>query len=418
MHHHTMLLDSFARDGWSNGFLADFHALLAEAPGEVPALVMDGLGRGLRDAHFLGEAVAHLPTEALPAVVERALAALPDPDGRETAEDVLAHVALQFPRVLHPHLARLFDEGVNAEAYYHASPWRESGELHHPHLLGVIGGGGEEGHRALQCLLETRTPDAFAALSRNAHLLQYGSEADYLLGVGHEALPSGPDAREWRRLYPEASYHLRFPDGYRDGLDPQVQHRDQHPTWHLDADGARPQRFGGDGECVCGICAHPTQRLIVLDPVPPGLGVTMARLTLEACLRCVETNEEMEYVHNAEGRPSPHRYQRPGDEPDAEYVAPLAAEVRLAPTPARWFWQDWAIANDRENLSRLGGYPSWIQGADYPHCPECLRFMTFLVQLDATLPSGDGTEPVCYEGAYYGFWCDGCRVSSFKWQVT
>lgn len=444
MHHHAKpaaLLDTFARDGWSNLFHASFYALLDEAPGEVPALVMDGLGRRLGDAHFLGEAVSYLPPRAVPAVVERALASLADDGGRETAEDVLSRVALEFPRLLHPHLTRFFDEGVNAETYYGDYPWRESGELHHPHLLRVIREGGKDAHRALECLLETRTPAAFAALSRNAELLVYGSETDYLLEVGYErvprggdpdeeaprspgasvpsfAPPSGPDPREWRRLYPQASYHLRFPDGYRDGLDLHLQHRDRHPTWRLDAGDAQPQRFGGDGDCVCGICARPTQRLLVIDPVPPGLGVTMARLTLEACLRCVEANEVMEYVHDAEGRPSPHRYQMPGDEPDAESLAPLAAEVRLAPTPARWFWQDWASSNDRQNLSRLGGHPSWIQGADYPHCPECRRFMSFLIQLDAALPGGDGTEPVCYEGVYYGFWCDRCCLSAFKWQVT
>jgi hypothetical protein len=418
------LLDTFARDGWSDSFHTGFYALLDEAPDEVPTLVMDGLGRGLANAHFLGEAVSYLPPEAVPGVVERALAALADAGGRETAEDVLLHVALEFPRLLHPHLTRLFDEEANGEAYYADYPWRESGELHHPYLLRVIREGGKDAHRALQCLLETRTPSAFAVLSRSAGLLVYGSETDYLLEVGYERVPpdgdpdGGPDSREWRRLYPEASYHLRFPDDYRDGLDLPLQDRDRHPTWRLDAGDAPPQRFGGDGECVCGICAHPTQRLLVLDPVPAGLGVTLARLTLEVCLRCLEVNEVMEYVHDAEGRPSPHRYQMPGDEPDAESVAPLEAEVRLAPTPARWLWQDWAVSNDQQNLSRLGGHPSWVQGADYPHCPECLRFMAFLIQLDATLPGGDGAEPVCYEGVYYGFWCDRCRVSAFKWQVT
>lgn len=435
MHHPASaaaLLDMFARDGWSDQFHAGFYALLEETPGAVTALVMDGLGRRLGDAHFLGEAVSYLPPEAVQAVVERALASVADPERRETAEDVLAHVALEFPRLLHPYLTRMFDERVNADAYYHAHPWRESGELHHSHLLRVIGQRDSRSHDALRCLLETRTPAAFAVLSRNTELLQYGPETSYLLEVGYEAAssgptpvppvpthPSGPGPREWRRLYPDTSYHLCFPDDYRDGLDPHIQNRDRHPTWRLDAGGGRTQRFGGEGACVCGICARPTQRLLVLDPIPPGLGVTaVARLTLEACLRCLETNEVMEYVHDAEGRPSPHRYQMPGDVPDGESVSPLAAEVRLAPTPARWFWQDWALSNDRQNLSRLGGYPAWIQGADYPHCPECLSFMGFLLQLDATLPGGDGTEPICYEGAYYGFWCDRCRLSAFKWQVT
>jgi hypothetical protein len=438
------LLDTFARDGGSDSFYTGFYALLDEAPGEVPALVTGGLDRPLNNAYFLGEAVSYLPAEAMPAVVERMLAALADPARRKTAMQVLSHVELQFPHLLHPHLARLFDDEANAETYYGDYPWRESGELDHPRLLRVLGKGGRNAHRALECLLETRTPAAFATLSRNRKLLKYGSETDYLLEVGYEPVPreddpvveaprspgarlrsffvrpSAPEPREWRRLYPQASYHLRFSDRYRDGLTISPLVRERHPTWRLDAGDAPPQRFGGEGECVCGICARPTQRLMVLDPVPPGLEVTsVARLTLEMCVRCVEVNEVMDYVHDAEGRPSPHRYQMPGDEPEFESVPLRAAEVRLAPTPARWFWQDWGTSNDRQNLSRLGGHPAWVQNADYPHCPECGRFMTFLIQLDANLPAGaDETEQVFSEGVFYGFWCDRCRVSAFKWQIT
>lgn len=446
MPHHAMpaaLLDTFARDRGSDQFHTGFYTLLDEAPGEVPALVMGALDRPLNNAYFVGEAVSYLPPDVVPSVVERALAVLADNARRGAAEKVLSHVALEFPRLLHPHLARLFDDRADVES------WRESGELDHPRLLRVIREGGRDGHRALRCLLETRTPAAFAALSRNTKLLKYRSEANYLLErkygsqtshlleVGYEpvpreddadgeaprsfgaslrslfARPSAPEPREWRRLYPEASYHLRFPDGYRDGLE-------RHPTWRLDAGDAPPRRFGGDGECVCGICARTTQRLIVLDPVPPGLEVTaVSRLTLEMCVRCVEVNEVMEYVHDAEGRPSPHRHQVPGDEPEFESVPLMAAEVRLAPTPARWFWQDWGASNDRQNLSRLGGHPAWVQSAGYPHCPECERFMTLLIQLDATLPAGrDETEQVFREGVFYGFWCDRCCVSAFRWQIT
>jgi len=432
------LLDAFARDGGSDEVHEGFYALLDEAPERVPALVMGALDRPVNSAYLLGEAVSFLPPEAVPGVVERAVAALADPARHKAAMEVLSHVALEFPRLLHPHLARLFDHRADVES------WRESGELDHPRLLRVIHEGGRDADRALRCLLETRTPAAFAALSRNRKLSKHRSQTDYLLEVGYEPVPReddgvveaprslgatlraffspppAPEPREWRRLYPEASYHLRFPDGYRDGLDLADSVLDRHPTWRLDAGDAPPRRFGGEGECVCGICARPTQRLIVLDPVPTGLEVTaVARLTLEMCVRCVEVNEVMEYVHDVEGRPSPHPHQVPGDEPEFDSVPLMAAEVRLVPTPARWFWQDWGTANDRQNLSRLGGPVSWVQSADYPHCPECGRFMTFLIQLDATLPAGrDETEQVFSEGVFYGFWCDRCRVSAFTWQIT
>jgi hypothetical protein len=438
------LLDTYARDWRSEQFHTGFYTLLDEARGEVPALVMGALGRPLHNAYFAGEAVSYLPPATVPAVVERALAALADAGTRATAKNVLAYVALEFPHLLHPHLTQLFGKGADREMYLGDEPWRGSGELHHPYLVRVLHEGGKDAHRALECLLETRTPAAFAALARNTKLLKHGSQTSYLLEVGYEpvprdddpapeaprsfgaavrslfARPPEPAPREWRRLYPQASYHLRFPDGYRDGLSISLSTRERHPTWHLDAGDAPPQRFGGEGECVCGICARRTQRLIVLDPVPPGLEVTaVPRLTLEMCARCVEVNEVMEYVHDAEGRPSPHRRQTPGDEPEFESFPLRTAEVRLAPTPARWFWQDWGTSNGRQNLSRLGGHPSWVQNADYPPCPECGRLMTFLIQLDAVLPAGrDESEEIFGEEVFYGFWCDRCRVSAFKWQNT
>lgn len=43
---------------------------------------------------------------------------------------------------------------------------------------------------------------------------------------------------------------------------------------------------------------------------------------------------------------------------------------------------------------KLGGYPHWIQGVEYPHCPECNRRMEVIFQLDSedNLPFtfGDG----------------------------
>jgi hypothetical protein len=81
--------------------------------------------------------------------------------------------------------------------------------------------------------------------------------------------------------------------------------------------------------------------------------------------------------------------------------------VRLVATPARWYWQD--ASNERENLTRLGGHPSWIQ-SEYPSCPDCGKTMAFLFQLDAVCP-GDGGETFG-DGILYTFWCDTCRVFS------
>lgn len=33
--------------------------------------------------------------------------------------------------------------------------------------------------------------------------------------------------------------------------------------------------------------------------------------------------------------------------------------------------------------SKLGGKPDWEQGAEFPSCPDCLKRMTFIAQIDS-----------------------------------
>ena len=95
------------------------------------------------------------------------------------------------------------------------------------------------------------------------------------------------------------------------------------------------------------------------------------------------------------------------------------AQVQLVKTPTRWQRQDWGLANSRENLNRIGGAPTWIQGADYPTCSECNAPMRFVLQLDSELPTVDG-GPFSWGsgGIGYVFWCAPCRVSALSYQDT
>ncbi|KAG1252654.1 hypothetical protein G6F68_011690 [Rhizopus microsporus] len=71
----------------------------------------------------------------------------------------------------------------------------------------------------------------------------------------------------------------------------------------------------------------------------------------------------------------------------------MPADVGLALLDsARWQQQDWGQSNHRQNLSRVGGAPSWVQSAWYPACIDCGQDMPFVMQLDSTLPTtGEST---------------------------
>jgi hypothetical protein len=155
--------------------------------------------------------------------------------------------------------------------------------------------------------------------------------------------------------------------------------------------------------------------LLTLDPVPAGLGVTSVRaLVLQTCLHCIWSDTQLWWKHDEAGRPAPHPEQGGDGDAYTEMAPLLETAVRLVPTPARWYWQD---ANDEwQNLTRLGGYPCWIQDSHYLRCPDCGETMPFLFQLD-TGPPGDGGETFG-DGMLYTWWCDACRVSVSSPQGT
>ncbi|MDI9682322.1 hypothetical protein QM334_36615, partial [Burkholderia cenocepacia] len=94
-------------------------------------------------------------------------------------------------------------------------------------------------------------------------------------------------------------------------------------------------------------------------------------------------------------------------------------DVDVFAAPARWAWQEWGESNGRQNLSRVGGPPSWVQSSWYPDCPDCGRKMRFAMQLDSELPQVDGGEWLWGSGgANYTFWCAPCRTSAHLWQCT
>jgi hypothetical protein len=68
------------------------------------------------------------------------------------------------------------------------------------------------------------------------------------------------------------------------------------------------------------------------------------------------------------------------------------------------------LSNDRENLHRADGEPTWIQN-DYPACPGCTRTMSAAGQIAV----GDlwNAEGICCL-----LWCGPCAISAVVFQQT
>lgn len=57
---------------------------------------------------------------------------------------------------------------------------------------------------------------------------------------------------------------------------------------------------------------------------------------------------------------------------------------------------------NQNDSAQIGGFPTWIQDAEFPCCPRCSRTMLFFLQVD-----GDLFPDICY-GMFYVFICDLC----------
>ena len=220
-----------------------------------------------------------------------------------------------------------------------------------------------------------------------------------------------------KRYCGQRVYHIIFPSGYFGA--PYAPHlAKHHPTWRFE-DGEVGYRLGRVLDEANGDAQNPLFHIITLDPLPRDLPVrSLPRLILAAHVREINEGEIVFYEHDAQGMP-----RRIGDRTQVEYAfdEPIKeCEVALAPTPARWAAQDRGMSNSRQNLARIGGEPSWIQGALLPTCPICGEKMEFLMQLDSELPSCEQGGEVYFGsgGILYVFWCERTRVSGFFMQCT
>jgi hypothetical protein len=408
--------------------VAEAIALATSHPEAVSDLAISVMRRFPKGGTFLDTALSYLPQEDWPKLVQHALDTLEAASAaNEAAAAVVAYAGLQCPIALHPHLSRIFLVRPNAQCYFESYPWRESGEQHFDYLRNVIesrSSSEDTRKRAWTAMFQTRQPRVIEfALSRAEFLSHPGSGVSpaewaqaYLHLVGFRR-----DNDSLRRICPDTLYHLCFPASFFEGQSRPAWRARIHPSWKLPDSAKQTVAFGGNCQGHCSLCGKNLHRLLVLDPVPAGLGITrLPRLEFATCLSCLGWERQpLFYRHDEDGSPLNIGYDGPAVKPRFP-VGPLKeAEIRLAETPRRWYWQDWALSNGRENLNRIGGEPCWIQNPEYPHCPSCKGLMSYLLQLDSDLATQEGGKWLWGSGGIgYGFWCDHCKVSGFLWQCT
>jgi hypothetical protein len=368
------------------------------------------LGRAAPEGTYFDLVLGHVRAPVFAALIATALDQIEQGKSTGNAQSVIARASLQFPRLLHPHLPRIFRLRINGDTYYENWPWRESWSSSRDHLLATVDGSRVKAERrkAWDCLLECRTAESLRAAAARARRLANGRAIESSFeDVGFRSATAP--------LFAAQAHHLVFaPNYFRDAPRPWMS-RDLHPTWRLPARGRR-HRFGGLADGECGRCHGRLHHLITL-PAELLQARRSGTVCLATCISCLSEQPTLHYRHDRSGNPvSLDAGERTPDFP----AAPLAETfVRLAPTPARWRWQDWALSDGRENLSRVGGYPSWIQDAEFPRCAKCSQPMRFVAQLDSGLPAADGRATLWAGGGMcYVFWCGACRVSGFGIQAT
>lgn len=379
--------------------------LCASDPDAALELLTVALERDCASATFFDAAVSLVKDSALETLSLVACTAWKKSSESELAESVISYLSLQAPGTLVAHLKEFDAQLPNERAYYSHYPWSAAP----PETIMAMANAapvkdGLRGHAA-SAVLESRDWGAITKLL--SRLRPPRDEAELFLAE-HGYTPSGD------QLYPSSTFHIAFPQGHidRSGSPSHLQHF--HPTWGLG--GRFNATFGGSANGFCGCCQGQLQRIIRWQQVPEGIPVS-GPLELVACLSCLGWEEQEMFFRHKDLKATPLNTKSARPEFEAE---PLAeCEIQLAPTPSRWRRQDWGLSNSRENLNRLGGAPSWVQGAQYPKCPECKSMMVFLMQLDSDLPTASGDEWMWGSGGLgYFFWCDDCRVSGALWQCT
>lgn len=374
-----------------------------DEPGILSVVASRMISENARTHWHMGSICDRLPAASVRQLADEAARAQ-DHGGNEAADEVIAYVSVHQPGALTAHLRELWDTRPNLGSYYASWPWRAADDTEIARLLALAGdANGPDAGFAARCLLETRRPDVLARLLADDYQLA-------MVGFGRDS-DGAP-----QRLHAAAVWHLAFPQAVLDEWAARRPLRRRQPSWPVSG-GSRGQHLtSGFLSQACPVCGGLLHRLLRLDPVPADIGITSrGRVEFAWCPLCVTLTDAGYARHAPDGAPEPFTVSRgsdPGREPESfEDLFIPETPVELARLDERWRQQDWALANDRENLHRVGGEPTWIQDATYPACPSCTQTMTAVGQI-AVADLWDG------EGICYLLWCDPCSMSAVIYQQT
>ncbi len=341
------------------------------------------------------------------------------------ASGFMHKIQQQSPSAAYPYVELLFGKSY-ASIYDHVF-WRDP--AHIPFLKSILTDPNRadfERRLALEYLFQSHdipTMKEATAIARTLPALAGGAQGDNAdaieqlvryccMRAGLELLAND----EFRRLTSDTVYHLAFEVPYLRTISYSGYKNTRylnHPTWFRNEVDVIHAPFGGVTNTTCACCSRPLHRLLTLDPVPPGLVVTSRRrLELVTCNTCVIwTNEQLYFVYDEQGHATSYGDKR-FIELEYQNKPYLPTSVRLVKTPERWRYQDYSHET-RENICRLGGFPTRDQNPEYPACIQCGKTMSFLLQLPYNLPLSNGDDNMWGDSnTDYYFWCDDCAIST------
>jgi hypothetical protein len=259
-------------------------------------------------------------------------------------------------------------------------------------------------------LLETGTEDIY----RCTHLLCA------LAWIGDEVVQAR--FAQWRRTPPAWSVSLSSPledYTYQAGWELTVDGR-RRDLCHLEnydlvaADEAAAAIIPGPEVAMtpdterCRWCERPLFTLFDIDLRDRRmafLGMAGERLRIVTCPDCAY--QMVAYVFtDVAGDGTAHWSEVNGDPPEG-----LEVDEEGLSLPSHWYVLGSKRKTPYEGTgSHIGGYPDWVQWAQYPRCPTCGQTMMFIGQLE---PQADYLE-----GIVYAFLCVPCGKATTVYQQT